>query len=324
MQTSASNYLHASALPVLLLGVLGACAPAASRAPAQSPTPATTVAGRHDNLDATLWMQRSVEYAATTRGLFELAKLRLQTALVDEDWTAAPAEQTNPTAVSKLAIIVDADETVIDNSPYQARGILYDREYSAETWYAWSREIGAAAVPGARELLDYAKSKGVEVFYVTNRETPVREATIENLARLGFPNADADHVLTRCLRENDAACPDPQWASSAKGTRRAHVARTHRILLLLGDNLGDFLDIPPEQSSPGCRAQMYRDHLAYWGERWIMLPNPVYGSWEDALRGNERGALLTAYPQDCRQSGDGSCAGTVQTAQSQCTIQQQQ
>ena len=124
------------------------------------------------------------------------------------------------------------------------------------------------------EFARYAQSKGVTIFYVTNRYVDVEAPTRENLSRLGFPlDAATDHVLTRKER--------PEWAASDKTSRRQFVARTHRVLLLIGDDFNEFVSAAGKTAEE--RAQLNAQHASRWGLRWIMLPNPTYGSWEAAL-----------------------------------------
>jgi len=114
------------------------------------------------------------------------------------------------------------------------------------------------------------------VFYVTNRVQQGERATRENLAALGFPlDPQVDTVLTRGER--------PDWQPSTKGPRRAHVARNYRILLLVGDDLGDF--VGETSGTAEERHARTAPQSERWGRQWIMLPNPTYGSWERAVIG---------------------------------------
>lgn len=227
-----------------------------------------------DRLNATLWMQQAVEYKATTEAIYDLAALRLDEALADPDWTAVPEAQGEGYQSLPPAIILDADETVLDNSPYQADLIHKgpDAEYTSDSWKAWANAGKAAAVPGALEFTNAADAKGVKVFYVTNRTADTEDGTARNLANLGFPmGGNVDTVLTR--KEQ------PDWTGD-KGTRRAMVAADYRVVMLLGDNFGDFTD--ESHGTPEDRQAVYEANAAKWGLEWIMLPNPAYGSWESA------------------------------------------
>jgi len=229
-------------------------------------------APQNDLLNAVLWMQRSVEYKASALTAFSLARLRLDQALADRNWTAAPREQTGAYQSLPPAVVLDIDETIVDNSGYQVWMALKDTTFDAKTWNAFVNTVSSTAIPGAVDFARYAEAKGVKVFYISNRTAEEEPATRKNLEKLGFPLDDKiDTVLM--TRER------PDW-TSAKGTRRAHVARTHRILLNLGDNFGDFVD--EYRGTEAERLKVWEDNKDRWGREWIMLANPSYGSFESA------------------------------------------
>jgi 5'-nucleotidase (lipoprotein e(P4) family) len=249
----------------------------AARTATPTATPAD-VTGTDENLNAVLWVQSAIEYEATALQAFRLAQLQLDAALKDPSWTAA-LEQTSDASTLPPAVIVDIDETVLDNSSYQARMVRDDTAFSPATWDAWVEEERATAIPGARDFAQYAAARGVTVFYVTNRTQNVEDATRRNLAAVGFPiDAAVDTVLTRGER--------PEWQASAKGPRRAYVAQRYRVLLLVGDDLGDF--VADASGTPEVRRARTAPHEGWWGRRWIMVPNPTYGSWERAIVGDAK------------------------------------
>jgi 5'-nucleotidase (lipoprotein e(P4) family) len=234
-----------------------------------SATPATPPVPADDNLNATLWMQHSVEYAGSTESAFALAKIRLDQALKDRRWTAA-TEQTGNFSKLPPAIICDVDETLLDNSAYQAWNVTAGTTFSNETWGKFVQAQISTAVPGAVDFANYATSKGVTVFYVTNRTVDGEQATRDNMAKLAFPmGGNVDTFLMSKEKED--------W-TSAKGTRRAFIAQNYRVLLLLGDNFGDFVDA--YKGTEADREKVYAANASHWGHDWIMLPNPAYGSWE--------------------------------------------
>ena len=251
---------------------MGAFRPLAAMAFCLALAPAALAQEANDNLNAVLWMQKSVEYKANAEAVFALAKIRLDQALKDKSWTAAPAEQTGDFKNLTPAIVADADETVLDNSGYQAWMVANGETFNPKTWTKFVNSQTSTAVPGAVEFAKYAESKGVRVFYVTNRTKGEEPATRENMRKLGFPmQANIDTILT--------AKEQPDWGS-AKGTRRAAIAKHYRILLLLGDNFGDFTDA--YKGSVDERQKVYEENAARWGRDWLMLPNPSYGSFESA------------------------------------------
>jgi 5'-nucleotidase (lipoprotein e(P4) family) len=243
---------------------------AASQAPA---APASQQACHtHENLNAVLWMQTAVEYRAGALQAYRLAHLQLEAALDDPSWTAA-TEQAGDVSSLPPAVILDLDETVIDNSAFQARQVQDASPYSEDAWNRWAEERKAGAIPGAIEFLTYARSRGVTPFYVTNRDHKVEDATRDVLARLGVPvTVERDAVLMR--HENG-------WDASDKSSRRESIATNYRVLLLIGDNFEDF--VPGTRASVTDRAALMQKYEAFWGRQWIVLPNPTYGSWEGAL-----------------------------------------
>lgn len=274
-----------------LVPLLAAALVACNAAPVR-PSAAPAAAVAHDNLNATLWMQTAAEYEANVRGVYAAALASLDDALQDPAWNALPEGERNDGFESRPpAIIVDADETMIDNSPFQARGVREGSEFAYERWLAWVNERRARALPGAVEFANAVSARGVTIYFVTNRDAPAEtESTIANLRALGFPIlADASNVMLR----GDVRAP-----AREKSERRRWVSARHRVLLLLGDNLGDFID-----AVGGGVAERQANALpfaAWWGRRWFMLPNPTYGSWESALlRACEAPERVT--PVECKR-----------------------
>lgn len=255
-----------------LLSLIGST-PAAS---AQDAAPAIAPPVGLELLDATLWMQHSAERRAACLQAYALAGDRLVQALADPSWTALTAQRPGYEQLPP-AVILDVDETVLDNHWFEARLVKEQRVFDLPAWGAWCAEAAATPVPGALSFCLTAARAGVEVFYVTNRRGDVAEATRQNLATHGFPFADdLSHLLTRG--------PDPD-----KQQRRETVAATHRVLLLVGDNGGDFTSDLGRQ--PGDeRSEAVDRHAHRWGQSWIMLPNPMYGDWLPALLGSTQPA----------------------------------
>ncbi|MEZ4449398.1 MAG: HAD family acid phosphatase [Nannocystaceae bacterium] len=295
-------------LPALALAVVVASgcrreaedtAPPCAEAPAPAPTPTPAAADEASasadapgcrttpGLGAIVWTQTSAEFAANSVGAFAQATLALDRALKDKK-TSAADEQQGSFAKLPPAVILDIDETVLDNSPYQAWLTREGKTFELPTWAAWVAAAKAEAVPGALAFTQAAAAKGVTVFYVSNRDVAGEAATRDNLARLGFPLRDAAEVDV-VLLQNER----PEW-SSAKGTRRAAVAERYRIVMLVGDNLGDFTD--QYKGSVDERAKVVDTHRERWGSRWIMIANPMYGAWESAASAPKADAAASAPP----------------------------
>ena len=278
---------------VLSAALVLASAACAARSSAPATAAAATTAA-HENLNAVLWLQTALEFEASAVQAYRLAQLQLDAALADPRWTAA-IEQQGDASMLPPAVIVDIDETVLDNSYYQARLIRDNGVFANDTWDAWVAEGRATAIPGALEFSLEAARKGVTIFYVSNRTAKLEEPTRKNLAGLGFPLKEGvDTVLVRGER--------PEWGASAKGPRRAFVAGSYRILMLIGDDLGDF--VVDATGTPAERQSRTAAQSAWWGRRWIMIPNPTYGSWERAIIGTAkdpvaaRRAALKYQPAD--------------------------
>jgi acid phosphatase len=214
------------------------------------------------------WATASAEYAAVSLQTYAAAGTKLREALADRTWTAcleqAPGYESLPPA-----IIVDLDETVLDNRPFQLRLVREGREFDEAMWNEWVKEKNVDLIPGSLEFLTLADSLGIEIFYVTNRDFVVEPDTRETLVALGLPLSDEiDTLLTKGERAD--------W-NSQKVARRTLVGKTHRVLVMVGDHLRDFVDV--DDASRERRREVAFEYAAMWGEKWFMLPNPIYGAW---------------------------------------------
>ncbi|UCC55267.1 MAG: hypothetical protein JSU75_07755 [Gammaproteobacteria bacterium] len=222
----------------------------------------------HEMLNATLWAQSSAEYEAVTRQVYRVARANLDEALADPHWRAA-LEQTGDYADLPPAIVLDLDETILDNTSYEVRIIRELKKYSRASFADWCREVDAPAIPGAKEFLDYAADQNVAVFYYSARRENLRDCTARNLRALQVPFPNQSRLLLN--------------TGTSKSEYRAMIARNYRILLLVGDNLQDFVD--GSKTDPSRRRDLARSHVERWGREWIMLPNPMYGHWESSFYG---------------------------------------
>lgn len=215
------------------------------------------ISASEDLVGAALWVQKSAEIRALYYQSYRYAELVLENKLNKlEDKT-------------KTAVILDIDETVLDNSPYTGMLIQKGLRYSPSTWKEWTNLASAKALPGVVEFTRFAKSKGVEVFYVSNRSVDERDATIKNMISEKLPDADERHMY---LKTDE----------SSKIPRYKIIAGEYNILLFVGDNLRDF------DENFASRFENYGFALVdslknQFGEKYIILPNPVYGDWEKAI-----------------------------------------
>jgi acid phosphatase len=303
----ARNHGIRAGFAALLAAALAACAtqpssPAAgARASGRCPNGPIFAAGGER---ATLWVRNSSEFRAASETIYRAATAALAAGLADPAWTAEPT-QAGVFASLPPAVVMDIDETVLDNSEPQAEMLLAGtcfEEFPA-TWDAWIAKRSAPAVPGAVDFIRAARAmkdpqgRSPRIFFITNRacakrpgndaDCPQRDDTAANLVALGL-GADA---LDEELMLNGGR---PEWESE-KLTRRQAIARAHRIVLNVGDDLADFLPGVRRQDVAG-RDRARCAHDAYWGRRWFMIPNPMYGSWLVAL-GNDFGSALAAPPE---------------------------
>lgn len=271
--------------------ILSACF--SPKQPARAPQSPIASTRTHENLNATLWMQTAVEYRASALQAYHTARVALDAALADRNETAA-VEQTGDVASLPPAVILDLDETVLDNSPFEARLIVDSRPgkpavYSDAAWRAWMNEQKQRAIPGAVEFLQYALGRGVTPIYITNTNALDGGEALERAAldRLHVPLADGSLLMRG---ENG-------WTTTDKGPRRAFVARRYRIVLLVGDNFEDFVSVPADARTIQGRDAIAAQYAGWWGSRWIVLPNPTYGSWEQAVTAGAApgGAMASKY-----------------------------
>ncbi len=206
---------------------------------------------------AAIFQQRSAEYKALCFQAYNVAKMRID-------------EATKQANGKPLAVITDIDETLLDNSPEGARAGLHNEEFSSTAWKKWTAQAVADTVPGAPDFFKYAASKGVAVFYITNRDEDERAGTLKNLQRYSLPFADNEHLILKTQ-------------SSSKEARRKQVLANYNIVLLCGDNLADFDALYDNHPSEDNRTATTQQLKQKFGSKYIVLPNPSYGDWEGAL-----------------------------------------
>lgn len=212
---------------------------------------------------AVVWQQTSGERRALSYQTFVLARMML-----DRDL------RMNRRHRMKRAIIVDVDETIVDNIRYEARMVKDRVPHTSDRFTDWVNRAEGEAIPGAVEFLRYANSRGVRVFYITNRKQIEKEGTARNLKKLGFPNVNDETLLVRTDKD-----------SSSKEPRRLSVGAKHRIVLLMGDNLNDFAEVFENSKTVDSRNESVERNKTQFGTRFIVLPNPMYGDWESAIYG---------------------------------------
>lgn len=207
-----------------------------------------------------LWMRTSAEYRALAYQGYNVALNLVKMAVTD------PSHQRKP-----LAIVLDADETVVDNTKLMGESVANGNgRFDAPWWRQAVHQGKSQAMPGAAEFLNEVHKQGVEIFYVSNRYAPVNyDATVQNFKELGFPSVDKDHVL---LFEKD----------SDKQPRFDAITKKYNVILYMGDNAGDF-PIGTKGKTLAERNAIIDEHKEDFGTTFVVFPNPAYGSWVSAL-----------------------------------------
>lgn len=210
-------------------------------------------------INAVLWHQTAAEYKALCYQTYNLAEMQLKKKLQNH---AFPYEK-------PPAVVMDLDETVVDNSFFNAQLILDNTNFSKEQWKAWSDLQNAGEVPGAIQFIKFARAEGVKVIFVSNRRVAELENTMKNLEKLGLNELDSNDFFLRS-------------EEGSKANRRKKVSENYEILMLFGDNLADFTELFDKQ--PLNKRTVLVDSLrTEFGSYFMVLPNALYGEWEGAL-----------------------------------------
>src|SRR5210317_135661 len=228
------------------------------------------------------WVKNSADYKAITRQTYAVATRDLARFVDDKTWSAMPEQ----TAAESLppAVILDVDETVINNVSFQ---LVFERPFTDRQLEMWDRQHIAEPVPGVVEFVAAARDAGVAGFCMTNRPCekyvdeedacPQKQTVIEGIRELGIP-VEPEFVML--------ALEQPGWHGE-KVVRRELIARDYRIIMLVGDDFSDFVPCARKSVYAPCtrgatrasRAADVRKYEKYWGNGWYILPGPMHGSW---------------------------------------------
>jgi acid phosphatase len=229
-----------------------------------------------------VWFQTSVERDLVYTAIYRAAGARLDAALRDKHWDALPKEERSNDALAPAAS--DHRRHRRDRARQLAQppcGRSANATASNEAaWGEWVNQRAAKALPGAKEFLNTAASKGVTVFYISNRDASLAEATLANLRQAGFPVKDDSQFLGL-----GTVVDELRTERFGKACRRQLVARRYRVLMQFGDQVGDFVQILANTRDG--RPRGHRALLAWIGERWCASRTRCIGSWEPALFDNE-------------------------------------
>ncbi|MEG7513119.1 5'-nucleotidase, lipoprotein e(P4) family [Serratia marcescens] len=198
-----------------------------------------------------LWYQNAAEARAAFYQGYQLGKLRLEQELKNK-------------SEKPRAVVLDLDETVLDDSPHQA-WLIKNQSFLLDGWDEWVDMAAAEAVPGAIDFLRVADENGVTIFYLSDRKQSQIDVTLKNLRRINLPQAKKENLLLKT--------PEMQ----GKQSRRDALESQYDVVLYFGDNLADFID--SKGKSQAERNKMMEDVQQEFGKRFIIFPNPMYGDW---------------------------------------------
>ena len=213
----------------------------------------------NENVMSMAWMNTAAEYRALCYQAYNSVKMQVDDAVKNRKRNSKP-----------LAIVLDVDETILLNAPHHSSFIGTGAAYDRKSWVDWCNAAIASAMPGAVDCLNYVDSKGVEIFYVTNRHLDTEsEGTLKNLEKLGLPQVDRNHLLCK----TDTSNKQPRFDA---------VTKNYDVILYMGDNVGDF-PLGTYGKLAAERNSIIDRNQNNFGTKFIAFPNPVYGAWEESL-----------------------------------------
>ena len=214
-----------------------------------------------ENTMGTLWYQNAAEVDALYQQGYNVATNKLKELLKQ------PTDK-------PYSIVLDIDETVLSNIPFQVKMIKDGTAFNPKLWDEWVQKAEATPVAGAKEFLQFADKNKVQIYYISDRTDSQVDATIKNLEAQGLPVQGRDHLMFK--KEGD----------KSKEGRRQEVLKHTNLVMLFGDNLVDFAEFSTKSESD--RDKMFEQLKAEFGDKFIIFPNPMYGSWESAVYQGEK------------------------------------
>jgi 5'-nucleotidase (lipoprotein e(P4) family) len=248
-------------LALVLVFVVAACRSAAPPAAPKPPAPpvaapaAAPTPGPFRAPEAIRWSRDSAEHQALFLQVYRAA-------------TAGVEREAAFRAPGSWAVVLDADETVLDNSVYQLERAKAGRPFDPASWRAWCARREAAPLPGAAAFLARVHGLGGRIAIVTNRseaECPDTEAV--------FRAQGLAYDVMLCKPEGGPSDKNPRFEAVARGTTPSGLPPLD-VVAFVGDNVQDFPGLDQSIRTKGNEA------FADFGTRFFVLPNPMYGSWE--------------------------------------------
>ena len=214
-----------------------------------------------ENTMGSLWYQNAAEVDALYQQGYNVATNKLKELLKQ------PTDK-------PYSIVLDIDETVLSNIPFQVKMIKDGTAFNPKLWDEWVQKAEATPVAGAKEFLQFADKNKVQIYYISDRTDAQVDATIKNLEAQGLPVQGRDHLMFK--KEGD----------KSKEGRRQEVLKHTNLVMLFGDNLVDFAEFSTKSEAD--RDKMFEQLKAEFGDKFIIFPNPMYGSWESAVYQGEK------------------------------------
>ena len=242
---------------LLLVGSIG-CRSAATTPPrvATAPVPpAARGAAPARDPDSIRWVRDAAEYRAAVLQIYRQATSRVES-------------EASGRISGSWAVVLDADETVLNNATYQLERARQGLAFTQESWTAWVRRREATPVPGAATFLGRVRALGGRIAIVTNRLQSECADTIAvfEVHRLAF-----DAML--CRPDGTPSDKNPRFEAVAAGRTPAG-ATPLEIIAFIGDNILDFPKLTQKVTAAGDTA------FSDFGVRYFLIPNPMYGSWQ--------------------------------------------
>ena len=214
-----------------------------------------------ENTMGALWYQNAAEVDALYQQGYNVATNKLKELLKQ------PTDK-------PYSIVLDIDETVLSNIPFQVKMVKDGTAFNPKLWDEWVQKAEATPVAGAKEFLQFADKNKVQIYYISDRTDSQVDATIKNLEAQGLPVQGRDHLMFK--KEGD----------KSKEGRRQEVIKHTNLVMLFGDNLVDFAEFSTKSEAD--RDKMFEQLKAEFGDKFIIFPNPMYGSWESAVYQGEK------------------------------------
>jgi 5'-nucleotidase (lipoprotein e(P4) family) len=214
-------------------------------------------------INATVWYQKSAEIRACYYQAYQLAEYKLTENLKLYNGR------------KPVAVVMDIDETILDNSPFEGKLIATGELYTKQNWKEWSDKAAAKALPGSVDFINFARSKGVAVILISNRKTDEKENTLLNLVNVGVSFDDTTQIFLRGKN-----------VPSGKQSRRDQVSEKYEVILYIGDNLADYSSVFDERGNDLAIPDV-DSMINELNQKFVILPNPMYGDWEGAIYHND-------------------------------------